>query len=630
MLKASTLFLVSALFALSGTVVHAQCVPLPDNECVVLTPSKDATLYQDDAGALSNGGGTALFIGRIKETEGGLLRRALLAFDLSSIPDGARVNSVEVSLWINRAPFVGALPGIAKLHRVKSDWGEGTTVAPGLEGEGAPAQAGDTTWQHRFYDSETWTAAGGDFVSVPSATAVFGASREIPLDFDSTEQLVTDVRAWLADPEFNFGWILIGDEVTMPNGRRLSSREDSIGPVPTLTVHYDFPSVLDNLELEMVVDGLSQPVGVAHASDGTSRLFIVEQAGIIRILNLETGIINPEPFLDIQDQVNSTDTEQGLLGLAFHPDYSNNGRFFVNATVGTPGTAGFTEIIEYQVTEDPDVADDSPFVILRFEQEARNHNAGDIHFGSDGYLYISSGDGGGRDDQYDHGQNINSLLGAMLRIDVDGTPAGGAEICGLTANYGIPEGNAFPGQSDGCDEILHFGLRNPWRFSFDAMTQDLWIGDVGQNRWEEVNQLAPDSSGVNLGWSCREGTQPFDGTPCISSYTDPVIEYPNGADCAVTGGYVYRGSHLPLNGHYVYGDYCSAKVWVASNETGTWVPELWETPASMIDFLSSFGQDESCNLYLVDRGSASDDGALYLITDTEWVFGGGFEPQLCR
>ena len=562
------------------------------------------------------------------------LRRAALAFDFSEIPDGAVVTGVSLQMKINKAP-PGAALGTARLHRFKSDWGEGASLAQGLGGAGGEAATGDVTWIHQFYDTDNWTLPGGDFMSVPSSEAPYGGSSFEDLVFPSSVQLIADVQAWLADPSVNYGWIIVGDEATEQNARRLASREETDGTAPALTVDYFIPSVVDNLQLTPLTEDLDDPISMAHAGDGSKRVFIVEQRGVIRIFDLETQSLLPTPFLDISSTVYSVGNEQGLLGLAFHPNYPVNGLFYVNYTSSPSGGVWHTVVEEFQVSGDPDIADTSGRMIMRFEQDDTNHNAGDLHFGPDGYLYIASGDGGGREDEYDNGQNIDTLLGALLRIDVDGTPEEGAETCGIISDYGIPPGNAFPANNDGCDEILHFGLRNPWRFSFDAKNSDLWIADVGQYVWEEANQLGFEESGVNLGWSCREGANDFDGTPCISPYRDPVIEYRHElGNCAITGGYVYRGTTLPLEGRYLYGDFCTARVWVATFDGDNWISEEWEETSQTLQSLASFGQDEACNLYLIDRDAAtgleSPHGALYRIDDSERVFGAGFEFRNCR
>ncbi len=321
-------------------------------------------------------------------------------------------------------------------------------------------------------------------------------------------------------------------------------------------------------------------------------MFILEQPGRIRVV--ENGTLLQPAFLDIVSQVTSEGNEQGLLGLAFHPGYTENGRFFINYT----GRGVDTVVSSWSVSQDRNVAEPgSETVLLTVDQPAANHNGGHLVFGPDGYLYIGLGDGGGAGDRYGNGQNGQTLLGAMLRLDVDaGEP------------YAIPDDNPFLGEPAVLDEIWATGLRNPWRYSFDRLTGDLYIADVGQNAWEEVNfQPAASGGGENYGWPIMEGTHCFSGEGCGSEgLVAPVWEYDHSAGCSVTGGYVYRGRQYPiLQGIYVVGDYCSGTIWgLARGAGGTWRSAvLAQTDAN----LSSFGQDEEAELYLVDRSS----GTLY-------------------
>jgi glucose/arabinose dehydrogenase len=393
------------------------------------------------------------------------------------------------------------------------------------------------------------------------------------------------------------------------------------------------------LRLTEITTDLENPIGLAHAGDGSGRLFIVEQKGVIRIYDTVNGILLETPFLDIQDEVFSLDdsqghNEQGLLGLAFHPNYVGNGLFYVNYTTKPAASTWHTVVAEFEVSGDPDVALGAGSVIMEFEQENRNHNGGDLHFGPDGFLYIASGDGGGAGDPDDNAQDLGTLRGAILRIDVDGPAPDGAELCGIVSNYAIPPGNPFTGSDDGCDEILHYGLRNPWRFSFDAANGELWIADVGQGAWEEVNRVAPGLTGLNFGWPCREGAHDYDpGAGCDPPLTEPLLEYPHSnGNCSVTGGYVYRGDRLPLGGRYLYGDWCTQRIWVAEDAGEGWSSMEWPNTSSVINSLSSFGQDENCELYVVDRDHQANPerGALFRIDDNERLFGAGFEDRQCR
>lgn len=365
---------------------------------------------------------------------------------------------------------------------------------------------------------------------------------------------------------------------------------------PTATTPAETPPpaerpALDTLAIELVpvAEGFTRPLYLTHAGDGTGRLFLLEQPG--RILILKDGAVNPNPFLDIVSIVGSDGNEQGLLGLAFHPNYTENGFFFVNYT----DKQGDTIIARYQVSPDnPDVADpNTAKVLLTIDQPYRNHNGGQVAFGPDGYLYIGMGDGGAANDPENRGQSLNELLGKILRIDIDnGEP------------YGVPETNPFVNDSAARPEIWSYGWRNPWRFSFDEANGDLYVADVGQNQYEEIHvELAGTESGQNYGWRLMEGAHCFNPTDCdpaAQSLVLPVTEYDHAVGCSVTGGYVYRGSQFPeLDGVYFYGDYCSGILWGLRHEAdGQWSQaELLRTQET----ISSFGQDEAGEIYLIDH-----------------------------
>jgi len=336
-----------------------------------------------------------------------------------------------------------------------------------------------------------------------------------------------------------------------------------------------------------VVGGLDTPVGIANAGDGSGRLFVPEKVGRIRLVR--AGALIAEPFLDITDRVGSSNNEQGLLGLAFHPEYAQRGTFFVNYT----NRQGSTVVSRFSVTGNPDRADPaSEMILLTLEQPASNHNGGHLAFGPDGALYIGTGDGGASGDRFGNGQNGQTLLGAMLRLDVDGGEP-----------YAIPADNPFVGNPAVRDEIWAIGLRNPWRYSFDRLTGDLYTADVGQNMYEEINfQSAGDAGGHNYGWPIMEGFHcfPADQTCDMEGLTQPVREYDHGQGCSVTGGYVYRGqAYSFLNGVYLFGDYCSGRIWgmARTGTTGDWqVSQLAQASVR----ISSFGEDEAGELYLVD------------------------------
>jgi glucose/arabinose dehydrogenase len=339
-----------------------------------------------------------------------------------------------------------------------------------------------------------------------------------------------------------------------------------------------------------IASGFDKPLHLMHAGDGSKRLFIVEQAG--RIIVLKGG--ERRIFLDIRDQV-SAGGEKGLLSVAFHPLFAQNGRFFVNYTAG--GLLGLRTVVSEFHALNKDIADAaSERVILTVAQPYPNHNGGQIAFGPDGYLYIGMGDGGWANDPKGHGQNPGTLLGSILRIDVDGRYAG--------TSYRVPADNPFVGRKGMRPEIWAYGLRNPWRFSFDVETGRWFAGDVGQDRREEIDLI---EKGRNYGWNIMEGfiCTPGVNPECESTgLSPPVIDYGHDQGCSITGGYVYRGEAVPaLIGAYVYGDYCSGRVWALRlDEKGNVRTNrpLLDTDAN----ISSFGVDESGELYIVDlRGT---------------------------
>lgn len=344
------------------------------------------------------------------------------------------------------------------------------------------------------------------------------------------------------------------------------------------------------LTSETVATGLSSPVYVTHAGDGSGRLFVLEQTGRIRIIDA-SGSLLATPFLDITGPVRSGG-ERGLLGLAFHPDYAvegadGEGKFYVNYT-GDDG-AGDTFIAEYEVSNgDPDFANPVGRVLMQIDQPFSNHNGGWIGFGPDGYLYISTGDGGSGGDPGNRAANLANLLGKMLRIDVDTQDAG--------LEYGIPSGNAWADDGDSTTrgEIYHYGLRNAWRCSFDRDNGDMWIADVGQNQWEEVNHNVGNEGGLFYGWRCREGLHSY-STCGVTGWVDPQYEYNHGEGCSITGGYVYRGCELgeAFQGLYFFADYCTGAVWTLDPDNA--YNRLTEfTPGFGI---TSFGEDEDGELY---------------------------------
>jgi glucose/arabinose dehydrogenase len=353
------------------------------------------------------------------------------------------------------------------------------------------------------------------------------------------------------------------------------------------------------IELEEMASGFNQPVDIKNAGD--DRLFIVEKTGQIWILTTG-GVKLPTPFLNIVTLVNAGANERGLLGLAFHPEFETNGFFYVNYT----GAGGHTRISRFsRSVADPNVADPgSELILMTVNQPFNNHNAGDLAFGPDGYLYIGMGDGGSAGDPGNRSQNPQELLGKMLRIDVDSA-----------IPYGIPADNPFVGSLDTLSEIWALGLRNPWRISFDRLTGDFWIGDVGQNAWEEIDmEPAGSPGGLNWGWRCYEGFSPYNTGGCgpQNSYDPPVHVYPNNTNtgCSVTGGYVYRGSSYPdLYGKYIYADFCSGRIWALypGSMPGSW--ENIELLKGATNQYACFGEDNQGELYV----GALSQGKIYRI-----------------
>lgn len=345
----------------------------------------------------------------------------------------------------------------------------------------------------------------------------------------------------------------------------------------------------------VVVGGLERPVYLTHAGDGTDRLFILEQPGRIRVVR--DGHLLKVPFLDISDRVQHAG-EQGLLGLAFHPAYRQNGRYFINY-VRVSDRA--TVIAEFRVSADPDRSAPAEKILLTVAQPYPNHKGGMLEFGPDGSLYIGLGDGGSGGDPENRAQNRNELLGKILRVDVDhGDP------------YAIPADNPLK-DAKGRPEIYATGLRNPWRFSFDPRSGDLWVGDVGQNEWEEIDVVR---RGDNLGWRVMEGTHCY--RPRLfcakESFVAPVFEYAHAhRRCSITGGYVYRGARLPdLQGAYIYGDYCSGEVFVFRKDQSP----VDGQPTVLLRTgkgIASFGRDRAGELYVIDHPG----GAVFRLVPTQ-------------
>lgn len=376
-------------------------------------------------------------------------------------------------------------------------------------------------------------------------------------------------------------------------------------------MRYVFSSILgilcsviyaQNITLAAFATGFTNPINISNAGD--ARLFVVEQAGLIQIVNAD-GTVNTDPFMDINPIVINGGGERGLLGLAFHPDYATNGYFYVNYN----NNDGNTVISRFsRSSTDPNIADiSSELQLLTYEQPYPNHNGGNMAFGEDGYLYISSGDGGSGGDPEDRAQSLTTLLGKMLRIDVNNTSNGN--------NYAIPADNPFFGSSSAMQEIWAYGLRNPWRFSFDRTTNELWIADVGQSLHEEINMVSATAAGLNYGWRCYEGNSPYDQTgncPDQNTITFPIAQYNHSTSglykCSITGGYRYRGIVNPdLVGLYFFADYCSNEIGILSPADNTWTMTF--TPPFDGNGWTTFGEDINGELYI----AGIDSGTIYKI-----------------
>lgn len=432
------------------------------------------------------------------------------------------------------------------------------------------------------------------------------------------------------------------------------------------------PNLSSATAQEVITTGLSFAVGIRHAKDGSGRIYIVQKTGLVRVVDSSFAIL-PTPLINVaalMPSVNTTGDERGLLGLAFDPDYASNRIFYLYYIDLNSDSV----VARYTAPMDGSAAPaNSGTIVLRIDQPFNNHNGGDIHFGPDNMLYIGMGDGGSGNDPCGAGQTLNitqlnpygngscnasatfinsggrsssrGLLGKMLRIDVRDIPAGGVapatEQCGAPASgnaqYRIPaSGNAFAGSDSICDEILHYGLRNPFRFSFDRVTGDMLIGDVGQSAREEISFAPAGSVGLNFGWRCREGdvanpsasvsgTQPCRNIdPPLPNLAEPILAYGRGLGCSVTGGYRFRGPVQDINGAYFYGDYCTSAIIGAAPVASMWSnlpPNPWfPAPGGS---LTSFGEDEAGWVYFT-RYSTGTTGGVYRIY-SERVFRGGFE-----
>lgn len=362
------------------------------------------------------------------------------------------------------------------------------------------------------------------------------------------------------------------------------------------------PTPTGDIQVERVFPDLSfqEMTNLVQPDDASDLIFVTEQRGVIRAFSASSPQ-QADVFLDITGRVNREGNEEGLLGLAFDPDYQGNGYLYVYYSADNPRRSVLSRFSRDQ--ENADVADpESEVIIMEIEQPYSNHNGGQLAFGPDGYLYIALGDGGSAGDPEGNGQNLGTLLGSILRIDVSGLSGPG--------DYEIPADNPFVDTEGARAEIWAFGLRNPWRFSFDLETGRLWAGDVGQNLWEEIDIIA---KGANYGWNIMEGSHCYSpSTGCNQSgLTLPIVEYGHSQGCSVTGGYVYRADEIPsLQGYYIYGDYCSGNIWALVYD-GSAVTENKLLVDSSLS-ITSFGEDLAGNLYILSR-----QGGIYTLVEGE-------------
>jgi glucose/arabinose dehydrogenase len=364
----------------------------------------------------------------------------------------------------------------------------------------------------------------------------------------------------------------------------------------------------EHVSLQLITDQIQSPLALGVPGDGSNRLFICQKEGKVWII--QNGQMLTQPFLDVSNQLvqlNPDYDERGLLGIAFHPDFKTNHKFYVYYSVpsNTSGSDHKGILVEYMVSaNNPDVADISTKrILLEVEEPESNHNGGNLVFGPDGYLYICLGDGGGAGDEhgaYGNGQNLGTLLGKILRIDVNGQP------------YSVPTDNPFVNRTDARPEIWAYGLRNPWRFSFDRVTKQLFAGDVGQNKYEEVDII---TKGGNYGWRIKEGLHDYDlqNSAPKSNLIDPIYEYGHDQGISITGGYVYRGNDIPeLQGKYVYGDY-NGRTWVLTKTGNKWINgdlNVSNKPDQNMQ-IYSWGEDEAGELYMLVNFSSGGKGAVY-------------------
>ena len=603
-------------------------------ETVTLNPNKDNTLFESTEGTLSNGQGSYLFVGK---TARGATRRALLAFPVAeAVPAGATITQVTLSLHMSQS-VAGA--ETVSVHRLQRDWGESTSDAAGQEGRGVAAETGDATWIHTRFDTENWQQAGGDFVATASASQSI-AGEGVTYNWESTPALVADVQQWLDTPETNFGWILLGNETSNRNAKRFNSREfTDVSLRPQLVVEFTtgstpttptpltnpFPEPISQgdlrVSLKPLAEGMVAPNFGTFAPGDAAHLYISDQTGILWRIALSNG--EKIVFADLSDALvplgisgaGSYD-ERGLLGFAFHPNYAENGLLYTYTSEPATDNADFpvanadhdsvVKVWEVAQPQDPAARPANPRVILRIAQPQFNHNGGGMLFDANGLLYIGLGDGGGSDDVNASGQNLQTPLGTILRIDPLGNNS-------RNQQYGIPSDNPFINTPNALPEIFAYGLRNPFRISLDSTTGELYAADVGQHQVEELNRIV---AGGNYGWALKEGPFAFDangeGRGFVTnapvedtSLIDPVAAYDHDEGISIIGGFVYRGRHAPspLFGSYIFGDY--AKTFNNDGRLFYWQAGADIQELQLVDrealglFVLGFAEDATGGLYVL-------------------------------
>lgn len=609
-------------------------------ETVTLNPSKDNSLFESADGNLSNGQGKYLFAGK---TRNGAIRRALLAFPIAdAIPTGATINSVTLSLHMSQSV---AGTETVQVHRMERDWGESSSSALGEEGSGTKAEKGDATWLHTYFDEETWQQNGGDFVATASANQAIGVEGET-YSWASTSTLVADVQHWLDAPDSNFGWILIGNEASNRTAKRFNSREfTNVSLRPQLVVEFtatSTPKPLDNpfpqtiaqggvhIHLKPLAEGMVAPNFGTAAPGDPDHLYVGDQTGTLWRINLTTG--EKIVFADLSDTLitlgisgaGSYD-ERGFLGFAFHPNYADNGLLYTYSSEPATANADFplenadhdSVVKVWQVTQPKnlDSRPADPRVLLRIAQPQFNHNGGGMVFDAKGLLYIALGDGGGADDPYANGQNLQTPWGSILRIDPLGNNS-------RNKQYGIPNDNPFVNQTDAVAEIFAYGLRNPFRLSVDRTTNTLYAADVGQNKVEEINRII---AGGNYGWALKEGPFVFESNGDAAGFVtnavlnddkliDPVAAYDHDEGISIIGGFVYRGRHTSslLTGSYIFADYAKTAnrdgrlfYWREGND----IQELQLLERDSVGlFIMGFAEDADGGLYVLGNTSGNTSG----------------------